>query len=197
MPSEEGINNWINEQADQLAEVRVTPSMLGHEVRQQAVRRRRRRAALVAATAIVVVSATLVLSRPLAPQSRDTQPPTSADVRTAQAARARLQSYYSKLPHLLTTANPSVSTVDLMRTYLTIEAQAHAAAQKGTGDSEFGAVCGKVDKETTFGVGGMRRIGRSTLRFHVTTNAGPQPVDVDVDARSLRITNWVCSPVGG
>ncbi|MBK3574879.1 hypothetical protein JHN63_13845 [Streptomyces sp. MBT65] len=186
---------WLSESIAQLESVRVERPVSAPELRRRSVRRRQRRtrSVAVAAIAVTAIGAGAFWSSVGANRSAETPSHHEEDSRTS-AAQENLRTYYSVLPDVLAArgATSKSQLWKLMTEHFTETALKREVVLEGSGSDDLAATCGHVTATTVFTVGAARSAGADTVRVHVTSDSAPDSIEVEVDLRSLRISNWSC-----
>jgi len=193
MPYEREVPAWLAENIAQFDSIRVDQPMPAREVRRRSVRRRRYRSlsAAVAAVAVVAVGTAAYWNHMNTVRSaEDLARPAGAS--EMEAAREKLQDYYSALPEAFNSKNSAVKLEKLMAVNFTDAALMREVALEGMGSGNRAAVCGPVTASTTFAVGVLSSVRADTVRARVTSSSGPESIDVEFDLRAMKISEWAC-----
>lgn len=193
MPGEDERPAWLAESIAKLESVRVDRPVSAHELRRRGVRRRQRRTRSFALAAIIVVAlgAGAYWNSVDADRSA-TYPARPGEDSRISAAQEKMRAYYSALPDALATRYSTSTLQKLMAMFFTEAALKREIVLEGRGADDLAATCGDAEATTTFTVGNPRGVGANTVRARVTSNSGPESIEVDFDLRTMRISKWSC-----
>lgn len=185
---------WLTESIAELATVRVQRPVSAQELRRRSVRRRQRRSrsAIVAAIAVSVLGAGAYWNSMGVDRSAE-NPSRHGEASRISAAQEELRAYYSALPDAFATRNSTSKLWKLTTAHFTERALKREAVLESGGADDLAAACGQVEPTTTFTVGDPRSVGPDTVRARVTSDSAPGSIEVELDLRTMRISNWSCS----
>ncbi|MGR3875681.1 hypothetical protein ACUXZZ_44910 [Streptomyces graminifolii] len=190
MSDDHDVRAWFVENLSAFDRVAVETSLPAPEVRRRGVGRRQRRRVTTAIVVCAAVAAVAVGSWNAVSAGPSTVAPAhSPQPQELRRAQQVVQTYYSELPGALESGDAATRLSKLVAVYFSTTTVAERQV-KGAG--AVAATCGTVGPRTTFTVGVPRSTGPDRLQARVTSGTGADPVDVDVDARTLRITGWLC-----
>lgn len=184
---------WLTESIAQLESVRVDRLVSSQELRRRSVRRRQRRtrSAALAGIAVTAISAGAYWNSLGADRAAE-GPAHHGEASQISATQEKLRTYYSALPDAYATRDSTSTLQKLMTVHFTDTALKREAVLEKRGAGGLAATCGRVKATTTFIVGDPRSAGGETVRARVTSNSGPEAIEVYFDLRTMRITKWSC-----
>ncbi|MGW0650387.1 hypothetical protein ACWD4T_16460 [Streptomyces umbrinus] len=199
MPDEDETPPWLTENIAQLDRVRISRPLPAQELRRRGTQRRQRRtrSAVIAATAVTAVTilGAAAYWNPVSSDRSAEGPARHGEASRTSAAQDTLRAYYAALPDALATRDSTPKLWKLMNTHFTdtaLKREAVLESNAAHGTDGLAATCGPVDATTTFTVAVPHSTGTDTARTRVTTNSTPGSIQVDIDLRTLKISNWSC-----